>query len=157
MFICFFCVFSKPTLPPADRPAFAHPHSVQTVLGLQQNQWCHDLCRCFWSVFLPGNNHLPKWQKVKNICITSKDKAEVWHTAHFDILGWLWRPSGLWEQRGVVSCRYRLLGHLQLQCACPRCVRPCLLPAPLDWPDCCLQLRGVQSNSLLDALAKNYA
>lgn len=53
--------FSKPTLPPADCSASAHPYSVQAVLGLQQNHRRHDLCWCFWSVLLSGSNQYNSW------------------------------------------------------------------------------------------------
>ena len=56
------------------------------------------------------------------------------------VLGWLRWPPGLWAQRCVVPCGHCVLGHLQLQCAYPCCVRPCVLPAQLDWPDHRFQL-----------------
>ena len=57
-------IFSKPTLPPADCPASAHPFSVQAVLGLQQNHRCHDLRWCFWSVLLSGSNQYNSWKWI---------------------------------------------------------------------------------------------
>lgn len=83
----------------------------------------------------------------KYSCYASSMILRLWTI--FVVSGWLWWPSGVWKQWRLVPYRYCVLGHLQLQCVCPSSILLRVLPAQLDWPDPCLQLR---SNELLQIL-----